>query len=133
MSYLRAGGDGVYNIPALNASGQLYIRGKKFEDYLAELMSEDQLEQSEIDTLRTLLLHLKTDGLTSEWIVNNENKNAVLKTAITAIETKLAKIDTAALTETSVLTNGIENRNRYGSERPYRINYKSSDSRNRYR
>lgn len=109
MSYLRAGGDGVYNIPALNASGQLYIRGKKFEDYLAELMSEDQLEQSEIDTLRTLLLHLKTDGLTSEWIVNNENKNAVLKTAITAIETKLAKIDTAALTETSVLTN--DNRN----------------------
>jgi hypothetical protein len=109
MSYLRAGGDGVYNIPALNASGQLYIRGKKFEDYIAELMSEDQLEQSEIDTLRTLLLHLKTDGLTSEWIVNNENKNAVLKTAITAIETKLAKIDTAALTETSVLTN--DNRN----------------------
>jgi hypothetical protein len=52
---------------------------------------------------------LKTDGLTSEWIVNNDNRNAVLKTAITAIETKLAKIDTTALTETSVLNN--DNRN----------------------
>jgi hypothetical protein len=98
----------VTNFDVLSV-GALYVGGKRFRDIIRSLIAEDTLEQAEIDQLRTLLFHLKTDGLTSEWIVNNENKNAVLKTLITAIETKLAKIDTTALTETSVLTN--DNRN----------------------
>jgi hypothetical protein len=106
---LRAGGDGVYNIPALNASSQLYIRGKKFEDYINELVFEDQLEQGEIDEIKLLLQYLNTSGLSSEWIVDNNNKNQDLKTAITALQTKLAQIDTTALTQPSVLTN--DNRN----------------------
>lgn len=99
---------GATNIDVLSV-GALYINGQRFRDIVSSLIAEDTLEQEELDLLRTLLANLKTDGLTSEWIVNNENKNAVLKTAITAIETKLAKIDTTTLTETSVLTN--DNRN----------------------
>lgn len=109
MSYLKAGGDGVYNIPALNASSQLYIRGKKFEDYINELVLEDQFEQSEVDEIKLLLQYLDTTGLNQAWLVDNSNRNAELKTAITALQTKLAQIDTTALTETSVLTN--DNRN----------------------
>jgi hypothetical protein len=109
MSYLRAGGDGVVNIPALNASGQLYIRGKKFEDYINELVFEDSFEQAEITELKLLLQYLNTTGLSSEWIVDNNTKNQDLKTLITALQTKLAQIDTTALTLPSVLTN--DNRN----------------------
>jgi hypothetical protein len=98
----------VTNLDVLSV-GALYVGGKRFRDIIRSLIAEDTLEQAEIDQLRTLLFHLKTDGLTSEWIVNNDNRNAVLKTAITAIETKLANIDTTALTETSVLNN--DNRN----------------------
>jgi hypothetical protein len=99
---------GITNIDVLSV-GALYINGQRFRDIVSSLIAEDTLEQAELDLLRTLLANLKTDGLTSEWIVNNENKNAVLKTLITALETKLAKIDTTALTETSVLNN--DNRN----------------------
>ena len=109
MSYLRPNLSGVYDIPSLNASSQLYIKGKRFEDYINELIFEDQLEQSEIDEIKLLLQYLNTSGLSSEWIVDNNNKNQDLKSAITALQTKLANIDTTALTESSVLTN--DNRN----------------------
>jgi hypothetical protein len=105
---MNTNNSGITNVDVLSV-GALYIGGKRFRDIIRSLIAEDALEQLEIDTLRTLLTHLKTDGLSSEWIVNNDNRNAVLKTAITAIETKLAKIDTTALTEPSVLNN--DNRN----------------------
>jgi hypothetical protein len=105
---MNTNNSGITNVDVLSV-GALYVGGKRFRDIIRSLIAEDTLEQAEIDQLRTLLFHLKTDGLTSEWIVNNDNRNAVLKTAITAIETKLAKIDTTALTETSVLNN--DNRN----------------------
>ncbi len=109
MSYLKPNLSGVYDIPSLNASSQLYIRGKPFEQYINELVFEDQLEQGEIDEIKLLLQYLNTSGLSSEWIVDNNNKNQDLKTAITALQTKLAQIDTTALTQSSVLTN--DNRN----------------------
>lgn len=93
MSFLRAGGDGVYNIPALNASGQLYIRGKKFEDYINELVFEDSFEQAEITELKLLLQYLNTTGLSSEWIIDNNNKNQDLKTLITALQTAVDAVD----------------------------------------
>ena len=108
MSYLKANTAGVYDIPSANID-TLYVRGKKFQDYITELVFEDQLEQSDIDEIKLLLQYLNTSGLSSEWIVDNNNKNQDLKTLITALETKLANIDTTALTESSVLTN--ENRN----------------------
>ena len=109
MSYLKPNLSGVYDIPSLNASRQLYIRGKPFEQYINELVFEDQLEQGEIDEIKLLLQYLNTSGLSSEWIVDNNNKNQDLKTAITALQTKLANITTTSLTQNSNLTD--DNRN----------------------
>lgn len=109
MSYLKPNTAGVYEIPAINASRELYIKGKRFQDYLNELTGADIFEQAEIDELKLLVQYLNTSGLSSEWIVDNQNKNQDLKTLITALENKLANINTASLTQSSVLTN--DNRN----------------------
>lgn len=106
---IRPGNDGIVDLPGLNVSSVLYIKGKKFEDYITELVLEDQFEQAEITELKLLVQYLDTSGLNSAWLVDNQNKNQDLKTAITALQTKLAQIDTTALTESSVLTN--DNRN----------------------
>lgn len=106
---IRPGNDGIVEIPGLNCSSVLYIKGKKFEDYINELIFEDQLEQDEIEEIKLLLQYLNTTGLSSEWIVDNNNKNQDLKTLITALQTKLANIDTTALTQSSVLTDANRN------------------------
>lgn len=106
---IRPGNDGIVDLPGLNVSSVLYIKGKKFEDYITELVLEDQFEQAEITELKLLVQYLDTSGLNSAWLVDNQNKNQDLKTAITALQAKLAQIDTTALTESSVLTN--DNRN----------------------
>ena len=108
MSYLKPNTAGVYDIPSANID-TLYIKGKKFRDYIDELVFEDQLEQSEITEIKLLLEYLDTTGLNSAWLVNNDNRNAELKTLITALQNKIANIDTTALTETSILNN--DNRN----------------------
>ena len=108
MSYLKPNTAGVYDIPSANID-TLYIKGKKFQQYIDELVIEDQLEQSEITEIKLLLEYLDTTGLNSAWTVTNSNVNETLRTAITALQTKLANIDTTALTETSVLNN--DNRN----------------------
>jgi hypothetical protein len=108
MSYLKPNTAGVYDIGSANID-TLYIRGKKFQDYITELVFEDQFEQGEITEIKLLLEYLDTSGLSSEWIIDNNNKNQDLKTLITNLQTKLANIDTSALTESSVLTN--DNRN----------------------
>lgn len=104
----RSNNAGIYNFDNLNAQN-LFIRGRPFEQYINELVFEDQLEQGEIDEIKLLLQYLNTSGLSSEWIVDNNNKNQDLKTAITALQTKLANITTTSLTQNSNLTD--ENRN----------------------
>ena len=99
---------GLTYIPAIS-TGELFINNQRFRDIVAELIAEDTLEQGEIDEIKLLLQYLNTSGLSSEWIIDNNNKNQDLKNAITLIQTKLANIDTTALTESSVLTN--DNRN----------------------
>lgn len=91
------------------STGALFIKGKRFEDYINELVFKDQLEQDEITEIKLLLEYLDTTGLNSAWLVNNGNTNETLRASITALQTKLANIDTTALTESSVLTN--DNRN----------------------
>ena len=88
---------------------RLFINGIRFRDVVASLISKDVLEQQEIEDLRAILLYLDTSALTQPWVVDNNNRNATLKTLITAIETKLNFIDTTTLSQSSVLTN--ENRN----------------------
>jgi len=104
----RPNNAGIYNYDNLNAQN-LFIKGKRFEDYITELVFEDQFEAGEIAELQLLLQYLNTSGLSSEWIVDNNNKNQDLKTLITALQTKLANIDSTALTQSSVLTD--DNRN----------------------
>jgi len=108
MSSLKPNTAGVYDIPSANID-TLYIKGKKFQDYITELVFEDQLEQSEITEIKLLLEYLDTTGLNSAWTVTNSNVNETLRSAITALQTKLAQIDTTALSQSSVLTN--DNRN----------------------
>lgn len=105
---LKPSNAGVYQINALNVD-TLWINGVPFQQYINQLVIEDQFEQEEITELKLLVQYLNTSGLNTEWIVDNNNKNQDLKTLITAIETKLAQIDTTALTESSVLDN--DNRN----------------------
>jgi hypothetical protein len=104
----RPNNAGIYNYDNLNAQN-LFIKGKRFEDYITELVFEDQFEQGEIEEIKLLLQYLNTTGLSSEWIVDNNNKNQDLKTLITALQTKLANIDTTALTQSSVLTDTNRN------------------------
>lgn len=104
----RSNNAGIYNFDNLNAQN-LFVRGRAFEQYINELTGVDVFEQQEVDELKLLVQYLNTSGLSSEWIVDNQNKNQDLKTLITALETKLANIDTTALSQTSVLNN--DNRN----------------------
>lgn len=104
----RPNNAGIYNFDNLNAQN-LFIKGKPFEQYINELTGVDVFEQQEVEELKLLVQYLNTSGLSSEWIVDNNNKNQDLKTAITSIQTKLAQIDTTALTQSSVLNN--DNRN----------------------
>lgn len=104
----RSNNAGIFNFDNLNAQS-LFIRGKPFEQFITELAFEDQFEQGEIDEIKLLLQFLNTSGLSSEWIVDNNNKNQDLKTLITALETKLANITTTSLTQNSNLTD--DNRN----------------------
>ena len=108
MSYLKPNTAGVYDIPSANID-TLYIKGKKFQDYISDLVFEDQLEASEITEIKLLLEYLDTTGLNSAWTVTNSNVNETLRSAITALQTRLANIDTTALTQSSVLTD--DNRN----------------------
>jgi len=108
MSYLKPSNAGLYQINALNVN-DLYIKGLPFQDFIDNLVAEDQLEQSEIIEIKLLLEYLDTTGLNSAWTVTNSNVNETLRSAITALQTKLANIDTTALTQSSVLNN--DNRN----------------------
>lgn len=104
----RPNNAGIYQFDNLNTQ-TLFIKGKRFEDYINELVFEDQLEQSEITEIKLLLEYLDTTGLNSAWLVNNGNTNETLRASIVALQTKLAQIDSTALTQSSVLTN--DNRN----------------------
>ena len=108
MSYLKPNTAGVYDIPSANID-TLYIKGKKFQDYINELVFEDQFDLEQIQELQKITELLDTTSLTAQWVVDNNNINADLKTAITALQNKIANLDTTALTESSVLTN--DNRN----------------------
>lgn len=99
---------GITNIDVLSV-GALYVGGQRFRDIIRSLISEDVLEQQEIDTIRNVLQFLNTASLSSAWVVNNDNRNAVLKTAIDLINTRLLHIDTTALSQTLILNN--DNRN----------------------
>jgi hypothetical protein len=88
---LKPSNAGVYQINALNVNS-LSINGIPFQTFINELVAGDQFEQGEIDELKQLVQYLNTSGLSSEWIVDNNNKNADLKTLITALQSLTSNI-----------------------------------------
>jgi hypothetical protein len=74
MSYLRPNLAGVYDIPSINVSSQLYVRGVPFETYVGQLETEDQFEQAEITELKLLVQYLDTAGLNTAWIIKTKTK-----------------------------------------------------------
>ena len=94
---------GIYNFDNLNTQ-TLYIKGKRFEDYILELTLEDAFDLDQINELKLILQYLNTSGLTTEWIVNNDNINAQLKTLIVALQNKTRFITEASVTGTGDLT-----------------------------
>ena len=105
---LKPSNAGIYQIPTLNVN-TLFINGVPFQTFVDDLVAGDQFEQGEIDEIRQIIQYLNTSGLTTEWIVGNNNINATLKTAIDTLTTKLTYLDTTALTESWVVNN--DNRN----------------------
>jgi len=99
---------GITNIDVLSV-GALYVGGKRFRDIIRSLISEDVLEQQEINDLRNILLYLNTTALNQSWIVNNDNRNSVLKTAIDLINNRLQYFDGTALNQPWIVNN--DNRN----------------------
>lgn len=88
---LKPSNAGIYNINALNVN-QFWINGIPFQQYVDDLVLGDQFEQNEIDEIRQILLYLNTTGLTTEWVVDNANINAELKTAIIAIQNNITTL-----------------------------------------
>jgi len=88
---LKPSNAGIYQINALNVNS-LSINGIPFEQFINDLVIEDQFEQEEIEELKLLLQYLNTSGLSSEWIVDNNNKNQDLKTLITQIQSNLGNV-----------------------------------------
>lgn len=68
---------------------RLFINGIRFRDVIQSLISEDALEQQEIDEIRNILTYLDTSTLTQSWVLNNDNRNAILKTRIDGHDTRL--------------------------------------------
>ncbi len=99
---------GVFSSDIIQCNA-IFINGRRFIEYIQELIAEDQLEQGEIDDIRNLLTYLDTSALNQPWIINNDNRNAVLKTAIDLINTRLLYYDGTALSESWVVNN--DNRN----------------------
>lgn len=88
---LKPSNAGIYQINALNVN-QFWVNGVPFQQYIDDLVLGDQFEQNEIDEIRQIILYLNTTGLTTEWVVNNTNINAELKTAIIAIQNNITTL-----------------------------------------
>ena len=103
MSYLKPNSGGVYDIPSINVSNMLYIKGKSFNDAVNDLIGEGQLTQEEIDELKTISARIDVSGLTGSWVVTDANKNAALKTLLdSTVTTVSGHTTTLALHQTTL-------------------------------
>ena len=100
MSSGRPNNAGIYNFDNLNTQN-LFIKGVPLQTVINELIAGDQFEQAEIDEIKQIILYLNTSGLTTEWVVGNNNINAALKTAIDSINSTVASQGSSIATNTS--------------------------------
>ena len=99
---------GVTNIDVLSV-GALYINGRRFRDVVTELVGNITLNAEQIAIIQTFLNRIEISGLTGNWVVDDSNRNAVLKTLIDALNTKTTYLDTTALSQSWIVNN--DNRN----------------------
>jgi hypothetical protein len=93
----------------LNAN-QLYVSGQPFTTYIANLIANDNLEQAEIDEIKAFLARLNLQVTAPNTLtITNENRNAVLKTAIDLINSRLQYYNGTALSEEWIVNNGNKN------------------------
>lgn len=105
---LKPSNAGIYQINALNVN-QLWINGMSINDFVASAGLEHALTDAEIVELKAIVNRIDITGLTGNWIVDDTNRNAVLKALIDALTTKLTYLDTTALTESWVVNNDNKN------------------------
>jgi len=96
------GHSGIFNADIIQCNA-IFINGKRFIEFIQELISEDQLEQQEIDDIRNLLTYLDTTALNQPWIINNDNRNAVLKTRIDGHDSDLTTLNNKTRYQSSVI------------------------------
>ena len=99
---------GITNIDVLSV-GALYINGRRFRDVVTELVGNITLNAEQIAIIQTFLNRVDISGLTGNWVVDDTNKNTILKQLIDALNTKTNYLDTTALTTSWVLDNTNKN------------------------
>jgi len=105
---LKPSNAGIYQINALNVN-QLWINGMSINEFVAAAGLEHALTDAEIVELKAIVNRIDITGLTGNWVVDDTNRNAVLKSLIDTLTTKLTYLDTTALTQSWVVNN--DNRN----------------------
>jgi len=105
---LKPSNAGIYQINALNVN-QLWINGMSINEFVAAAGLEHALTDAEIVELKAIVNRIDITGLTGNWVVDDTNRNSVLKSLIDNITTKLTYLDTTALTDSWVINN--DNRN----------------------
>ena len=96
-NYLKPSNAGIYQINALNVD-TLWINGVPIQT----LIGAGGLTEAEVAELKTLAARIDVTGLTAEWIVNDANRNAALKSLIDGHTTSLDAQAIAIGTATSV-------------------------------
>jgi hypothetical protein len=99
---------GITNIDVLSV-GALFINGRRFRDVVTELVGNITLNAEQIAIIQTFLNRVDISGLTGNWVVDDTNKNTILKQLIDALNTKTNYLDTTALTTSWVLDNTNKN------------------------
>jgi len=100
---LKPSNAGIYQINALNVN-QLWINGMSINDFVAAAGLEHALTDAEIVELKAIVNRIDITGLTGNWVVDDTNRNAVLKSLIDGLTTSVGTLNTK--TKYITTTNG---------------------------
>jgi len=102
---------GIANINVLSV-GALYINGRPARTFVEDIIAGGQLNAEEVSELKYLSDRINISGLTGDWIVNDANRNATLKSlldsTVTAV-TAQAAITTAHTATLALHTTTLDN------------------------
>jgi hypothetical protein len=95
---------GVTNVDFLSV-GALYINGQPARAFVEDIIGAGQLNQEELSELKYLSDRINISGLTGNWIVNDANRNATLKTLLDSTVTTVSDHTTTLALHTTTLDN----------------------------